>query len=141
MIREIFEGAFEAMGMTEVALIGSLLAFFMLALVIGLIVYIYTAFAIMFLAKRTKTKDAWLAWIPFVNIYLLTRIAKKEWWWTLIILFAGIMPFIGWIITLAATAYIYYFIAKRRKYPEWTCILSIIPLVNLVYIGFLAWGK
>lgn len=110
-------------------------------LFIALLMYIYQAFALMTLARRTKTKNGWLAWIPFANIYLITQIAKKEWWWTLIIIFGGFIPILGGLIVLAGMVYLFYFIAKIRRLPEWTCVLMAIPLVNLVYLGILAWGK
>lgn len=137
MVEEILAN----LGGSEAALLVGLAGFFFAAVIIGLLVYVYFAFALMTLAKRTKTELAWLAWIPIANIYLITQIAKKEWWWTLVIVFANIVPFIGSLISMAAMVYMYYFIAQRRKFPEWSCILAIIPLVNLVYLGFLAWGK
>lgn len=116
---------------------GLILVFFTLLI----LVYVYTSFALMTLAKRLKTENAWLAWIPLANVYLITQIAKKEWWWTLIMIFAGVVPFIGWLFSVGATIYMYYLIAERRKYPGWSAILMIIPFVNLIYLGFLAWGK
>ena len=62
------------------ALLGGLL---IALVVVLLIVYIYSALALMAIAKRTKTKNAWLAWIPIANIYLMTQIGGLHPAWTL----------------------------------------------------------
>ena len=125
-------------------LTGSLLAafgaFMIFALIILLAIYLYMAFALMTIANKTKTKNSWLAFIPIANIYLMTQIAGLSGWWTLAVL-AGIIPVIGSIAVLAAMAYFWWLIAEKLKRPNWWGILMIIPIVNLVIIGILAWGK
>ena len=125
-------------------LTGSLLAafgaFMIFALIIFLAIYLYMAFALMTIANKTKTKNSWLAFIPIANIYLMTQIAGLSGWWTLAVL-AGIIPVIGSIAVLAAMAYFWWLIAEKLKRPNWWGILMIIPIVNLVIIGILAWGK
>ena len=91
--------------------------------------------------KRTNTKDPWLAWIPIANIYLATQIAKVSGWFTLAILLPFI-PVIGSIASIAILAWIWWKIAEIRKRPGWWGILiALIPIVNLVLIGILAWDK
>ena len=104
-----------------------------------LAVYVYSAIALMTIAKKTKTKNPWLAWIPIANVYLLTQIAKKEWWYTLIILLAPIVPLVGGLASMAAAIWMFWRIAEMRHKPAWISLLMIIPLVNLVILGVLAW--
>src|SRR6266849_10516763 len=52
-----------------------------LALLIGLVVYVYIALAVQTIAEKTNTENAWLAWIPIANLILLLNIAKKPIWW------------------------------------------------------------
>jgi len=119
------------------ALAGAALMF---ALVVILAVYIYSALALMTIANKTKTKNSWLAFIPIANIYLMTQIAGLSGLWTLVIL-AGFIPVIGTMAVLAAMVYFWYLIAEKCKRPGWWGILFIIPIVNLVVMGILAWGK
>ena len=119
------------------ALAGTML---IVTLIIFLAVYIYAAFALMTIANKTKTKNGWLAFIPIANVYLLTQIAGLSGWWTLII-FAGIIPFLGNLAVLAAIAYFFWIISEKLKKPGWFGILMIVPIVNLVILGILAWGK
>lgn len=110
-------------------------------LLIALAIYIYTAWALMVIAHKTRTENAWLAWIPIANLYLMTQISQTPWWTFLIVLFAGLIPVVGWIISLGITAWWWWLIAERRRMPGWLGILMIIPLVNLVVIGYIAWAK
>ena len=119
------------------ALAGAALMF---ALIVVLAVYIYSALALMTIANKTKTKNSWLAFIPIANIYLMTQIAGLSGLWTLVIL-AGFIPVIGTMAVLAAMVYFWYLIAEKWKRPGWWGILFIIPIVNLVVMGILAWGK
>jgi len=118
---------------------GSMVVLFFVIFLIAL--YIYMALALSSIAKRTNTKDPWLAWIPIANIYLATQIAKVSGWFTLAILLPFI-PVIGSIASIAILAWIWWKIAEIRKRPGWWGILiAIIPVVNLVLIGILAWDK
>ena len=119
------------------ALAGAALMF---ALIIFLAIYIYMAFALMTIANKTKIKNSWLAFIPIANIYLMTQIAGLSGWWTLAIL-AGIIPVIGTLAVLTAIVYFWWLIAEKLKRPNWWGILMIVPIVNLIIVGILAWGK
>lgn len=106
----------------------------------GLIAYLYFAFALFTIANKTNTANAWLAFIPFGNIYIMTKIAGKEWWWALIVIFAGIIPVIGSLISFGAMVYLILNITKVRNKPTWVAILSVIPVLNIIGIAILAWS-
>ncbi len=115
-------------------------AFFVVWLVVILAFYVYFALALMSIAKKTKTKNAWLAWIPIANIYLMTQVGKVPAWWTLSVLLP-IIPFIGGLALAAVMIYIWWKIAEAIHRPGWWSILLIVPIVNLVIVGIMAWGK
>lgn len=115
-------------------------AFFVVWLVVILVLYAYFALALQFIAKKTKTKNAWLAWIPIANIYLMTQVGKVSAWWTLSVLLP-IIPFIGGLAMAAVMIYIWWKIAELIHRPGWWSILLILPIVNLVIVGIMAWGK
>lgn len=124
-------------GAAFLALLG---AFLMVFVVIMLVVYIYAALAVMGIAKKTKTDNGWLAFIPIANIYLMTQMAGVSGWWTLGIL-ASFVPFIGGLAVLAGMIYLWWIIAEKIKKPGWWSLLMLIPIVNLVILGIMAWGK
>src|SRR3989338_5682240 len=122
--------------------IWAIMAGFAFVFVILLIaVYVYVALALMKIANRTKTDNAWLAWIPIANVYLMTQIAKVPGWVTLAVLLP-IIPIVGSLALLVVMIWIWWKIAERRNKPGWWGILiGLIPIVNFVLIGILAWGK
>src|SRR3989344_1648586 len=132
----LFTGMFSSMS-SVAALVGILIVFMFLLM---LAIYIYTSLALMKIADRTKTKDGWLAFVPIGNIYLMTKIAKVPGWWTIGVL-SGIIPLIGGGVVLIFITYFLWRIAERLKRPGWWALLLLIPIVNFVIIGIMAWGK
>ncbi len=109
-------------------------------IVLMIAVYIFFALALMSIANKTKTKNAWLAWIPIANIYLMTQIARLNGLWTLAIL-VSIIPIVGGLVFMGVSVWWWWRIAERRNRPGWWGILMIIPIVNLIIVGLLAWQK
>ncbi len=109
-------------------------------IIVSIALYIYMALALMYMARRLKTPNAWLAWIPIANIYLVTQMAGKSGWWTLMVL-APAVPFIGGIAFAAVMVWFLWIVAEKLKFPGWTSLLTIIPVVNLIILGIWAWAK
>jgi len=101
-----------------------------LVLVLGL--YIYMSLALQTIANKTGTANAWLAWIPVVNLFLLLSIAKKPLWWFLLFL----IP----LVNLIFLVIVWMEVAKACRKPDWLGVLMIVPLVNIVLPGYLAWA-
>ncbi len=96
------------------------------------VLYVYMALALSTIAKKTNTENAWLAWIPIINIILMLNIAKKPIWW-IILCFIPLVNIVILIIVWMA-------IAEARGKPNWWGILMIVPFVNLIVPGYLAWA-
>ncbi|MEK6886753.1 MAG: hypothetical protein AABW88_02885 [Nanoarchaeota archaeon] len=111
------------------------------AAILGLIaVYIYSAFALMAIAKKTRTTPLWFAWVPILNVVLVLKMAKIKWTWVFA-LFLILIPVMGKMLIAAGIVYVWWKICKHMHKPEWYAILMIVPLVNLIVLGYLAWGK
>jgi hypothetical protein len=108
--------------------------------VLVLAVWIYQGFAMMAIAKRSKTPNGWLGFIPIANVYLLTQIGKQSGWWTLGII-AALIPVIGVIAVLALTIFLWWKACEVLKRPTWWSIMQAIPIVNLIFLGIMAWGE
>lgn len=119
----------EIYGPAVVAMIASFIALFVM-LFIALYIYMALAMMTI-AQKLKRKDIAWLAWIPIANMFLIPILAKKNWpwgfmflvpianivfgiiwtWsifeqrkypgWLSLIVLAGIIPFIGWLATLA----------------------------------------
>ena len=127
----------EVAGAGLLAMLG---AFFLVFVLIFIAFYVYMALALMTIAKKTNTKNAWLAWIPIANVYLMLKIAKLSGWWIFAILVA-VIPFIGSLAVAAGMIYVWWRIAIARGKPGWWGILMIVPIANLIIPGLLAWSK
>jgi len=130
--------AFENLGGAGV--LGFLMMMGAAMMVVGLVLYIYFAVALMAIAKKTNTPNGWLAFIPIANIYLMTQMAGMPAWLTLAFLLPFI-PFIGGLAFAVVSVYLFWKIAEKIGKPGWWSILLLIPVVNLVIIGIMAWGK
>lgn len=137
-------------------------------LFVPIAVYFYSAAALMAIAKKTRTKNAWLAWVPLANLYLMTRIGRISWWWSAALVisaaFLPVGPLIFGVVTLAPVVdsiatflmftvwmvlpylaflqiwvFLWWKIAEARSKPGWHSLLMLIPAVNLVVLGFFAW--
>lgn len=125
-------GALYAQREGEAAAIAAMGAVMLFAVVIGLAVYVYYSLALQTIAKKTNTENAWLAWIPIINIILMLNIAQKPLWWIILCL----IPLVNIVIMII----VWMAIAEARNKPSWWGILLIVPLVNIIVPGYLAWA-
>lgn len=138
----------EIMAITGFGTLGGFIAsMFIVFIILAVAVCVYQALALMNIAKRTKTKNEWLAWIPVGNLVLMANIAKMH-WRPVLLLVLVFVPFINVLAIMAlAVFYIIWLwkICEARKRPGWWAILIIIPWVGgiwmLIMLGILAWGK
>jgi len=107
-------------------------AFLLVFLLIGVAFYVYYSLALQTIAKKTNTENAWMAWIPIVNIILMLNIAKKPLWWFILCL----VPLVNLVIIII----VWMAIAEARGKPNWWGILLIVPVVNIIVPGYLAWA-
>ena len=111
------------------ALAGGVLTAFVM---IGAAVYIYMALALQTIARKTNTKNDWLAWIPIANIILHLEIARKPLWWLLLL----VIPLVNLVISIV----VWVGVAEARGKPSWWGLLMIVPGINLIVPGYLAWA-
>ena len=102
------------------------------ALLFGLAGYVYVSLALQTIATKTNTANAWLAWIPIANIFLMLSIGKKPMWWFLLFL----VPLLNIIMLII----VWMAVAEARGKPSWWGILTIVPVANLIVPGVLAWS-
>jgi hypothetical protein len=95
--------------------------------------YLYSAICMLYMARKTKTKNGWFAFVPILNNVLMIQIAQKPVWW-IILMF---VPFVNIVISVM----VMYYMVKRLGYPGWWVVLMLIPIVNLVVWGILAFSK
>ena len=125
-------------------LVALALAFMVFIAIVIVALYLYSSFAYMAIARKAKYKHPGIAWIPGVGPLIVTnRIARMHWWPFL--LFAGFMiPVIGFVAIIMLSVFQIVWLWKtfeKLKRPGWWAILCLIPIVNLVFLGIVAWSK
>ncbi len=103
-----------------------------LPIILTVLAYIYFAFCLQTIANKTNTENAWLAWIPIANIYLMTQVAGKPGWWLLLMF----IPLVNIIIAVI----LWMEIAKALNKPEWLGVAIILPVINIIVVGYLAFS-
>lgn len=131
-----------------------ILGFIVIAIVLGILLYLYLSLAFMAIGKKAKDKSSGLAWIPIVGPAIIAfRASKMHWWpWLLWILF--IIPIVNFVAMLIFGIYSLIWTWKlfeKAGKPGWWVLIGIggiIPLVGflfsiawLVLIGITAWSK
>jgi len=122
-------------------ILAALAAFALIAIFIAIALYVYTAFAWMVIAQKLQYKNAWLAWIPIANFFLLPILAKKHWAWGFVI----IVPILNFVMAIIWMWNIF----EQRKYPGYLALIpiaGIVPIIGwlatlgfMVVIGMVAW--
>lgn len=124
------------------ALIAALGVFIFLFIILAS--YLYLSFAYSAVGRRAKVKSPGLAWIPGIGPLIIAYKASKMHWWPWLLIIAMFIPVVGFIaniIFLVFTVIWHWKMFESVKRPGWFSILMLIPIVNFVIIGVVAWGK
>ncbi|MEK6936585.1 MAG: hypothetical protein AABW58_00780 [Nanoarchaeota archaeon] len=105
------------------------------------LIYVYFALSLRKLAQKTKTKEQEWAWIPILNLYLLSKIAKAPWWSFLVFFLSLFFSLVGLLVNIGISIWWGFSIAERLKKPSWLGIFMGIPILNLILLGYFAWSK
>lgn len=128
-----------------------------LLMILGLF---YVSFAILLqtIAKKQKREDSWKAWVPLLNIVLMTELSDNTWkekfgkhaGWKIIgitvMLNIGIMiPIVGAICGVAATAFqvfqLYYFFKPYTKDAGIVTVLTLFVPFYLLFKSLILTGE
>lgn len=120
-------------------------------------IYIFSAIALRKIAKRLGEENSWMAWVPFLNIYLLLKMgdisteAMIAFWVAMFIQAIPSLPgmkIVIFLLTLAGglTIQVIYVIAYMRLSEKigFNKLLGLIALTQIghpVLLGILAWGN
>jgi hypothetical protein len=114
-------------------LVGIMAAFGMFFFIIVIAFYVFVSLCLFLIAKKLNVPAPWTAWIPIVNIWTLVACAGQPAWW-LIFCFIPIVNFFVFI-------YLYMCITENLGNNKWLGLLMLVPLVNLGFLGWLAFSK
>jgi len=95
--------------------------------------YLYGSLCLYLIAKKLNVPAAWTAWIPILQIWAFFASAKQPLW--MVLLF--ILPFVNAIVGV----YLWICITENLGRNKMLGLLMLIPVVNLIFLGFLAFSK
>jgi hypothetical protein len=107
-------------------------------LLIGLALYVYSAFCFMKMADRLGVENGWFAFIPFLNLWLLTQMGDRDNTWFIIMLIGS---FCCGIVTLVMMILILMDVSEKLGFENYWGILFIIPIFNLYVLYKLAFTE
>ena len=112
--------------------------------------YVYFSYALYTIAsKRKGVEQGWLAWIPLADIFLLWELSDHSGELKMIILLVSFGSFFCLIINPLLIiipinlliARMWSEVANYQGIPRWFgAILIMIPIVNIAFIGYLAFS-
>lgn len=106
-----------------------------LGLIIGLVGYVFGSYCFQKIFQRLGMANAWLAWVPIANTWMMLRAGDQSGWWlvALLIPFVNIVGFVFLIIAFVN-------IMKKLGKSPWLMLLFIVPLVNFWLMYHLAFN-
>ena len=108
----------------------SSVAWVFITLFLGVALYLFPAFCLFTIAKKTNMENAWLAFIPFAQLVLMCQVAGKPWWW----IFLFLIP----IAQIVFYLIVCWQFAEARSKSGWVGILLIVPVAQFVAWALLA---
>jgi hypothetical protein len=129
-------------GIIESADLEVLVGFLLIILALFLIGYLYFCFTLMLTARKLDVPGSGLAFVPFVNLILMARMAGMSAWPVLLLFGIAVVPVVGALFLLAFMAFFYIWwwkIAEKRGMEGWLVLLTFVPLVGSVW-GLILWG-
>jgi hypothetical protein len=109
-----------------------------ISLIIGLAVYIFSAYTFYVIANKLGYKEkAWMAFVPIANAILLFQMAEMNPLYLLMVL----VPCVGWLILLVFVAKAWMKLSEKLGFQSWLGILAVIYPINLGVMAYLAWAE
>lgn len=107
----------------------------LIGLLFGIVAYVFGSYCFQKIYQRLGMENAWLAWVPIANNWIMYRAGDQSGWW-IVGLFIPFVNFVALIFLIIAFVNIF---QKLGKSP-WMILLFIIPIVNFWLMYHLAFS-
>jgi hypothetical protein len=109
-------------------------AFFLIIVIISVAFYLLFAACLYFIAKKLGAPAPWLAWIPLVQIWTFVVAAKGTDGQPVLWIIGLIIPIVSFFVGI----YLWMCITENMGKNKWLALLTLLPIVNLIFIVWLA---
>ena len=100
-----------------------------IALLVAL--YAFACLPMAVVARRTNDQagNAWMAFIPFVNLILMCRLARKSAHLAWLVL-ASVVPVLGWFVVVGLQCYLWIHIGRRFQRRWQAYLAAVVPFIG-----------
>lgn len=102
-------------------------------LVVSVGMYVFFSLCLYLIAKKLNVAEAWAAWIPIIQVWPFLSSAGKPCWWVILLFIPLVNIFVG--------VHLWMRIAENLGRNKWLGLLMLLPIVNFVLMGVLAFSK
>lgn len=125
---------------TDESVFGLMIAYFGVVVITGLLFYAISAFFLMKMFEKMGI-ESWKAWVPVFNYWVFLEAGGYP-GWIILLNFASIIPFVGWLGSIAATVFLvmaaYRISVGFGKSGAWAVLFF---FLSLVWMGILAFDS
>jgi Family of unknown function (DUF5684) len=104
----------------------------MKVLIVLAVLYLYGSLCLYLIARKLEVQAAWTAWIPIAQVWAFLRSAGKSLVWVLLLL----VPLVNAVVGV----YLWICITENLGKNKWLGLLMMIPIVNFIFLGILAFS-
>jgi hypothetical protein len=106
-------------------------------LVLIVAVYALSAYPLYRIAKSTSDRggDAYMAWIPILNLILMCRIGGVN-PWTALVLLLSVVPLLGSLVTFVYTLVLWVKIGQRFNRTGLAVLAGLLPILGAWFFAF-----
>ena len=105
----------------------------MFILLFALIAYVFFSFCMYKVFKKAGRQDAWAAFVPIYNTYVMYEVAGRPGWWA----FLGFIPIVGGVAALVTVIMGTIDLAKSYgKSGGFAALMIIVPVVGWPMLAF-----
>lgn len=103
--------------------------FLLFMLFFWVVFYVFFSFCLMKIFQKANRKDAWAAWIPVYNSWVMFEVAGRPGWWAI----ASFIPIVGLVLSIIAMIDL----AKSfGKGGGFAALLILLPVIGMPILAF-----
>ncbi|MDX6593725.1 MAG: hypothetical protein QOJ13_2921 [Gaiellales bacterium] len=101
------------------------------------IFYVIAAYPLFRVAKLSsdRSDEAWMAWVPIANVFLMCRLARVS-QWSLLIMLVTWIPVLGWFVSFGYFLFLWVKIGERFGRTGLGVVAGLIPLIGAWIFAF-----
>lgn len=119
--------------MLYAALLPIFAGFIVVILAVLAVLFLFFSLCLFLIAKKLEVSAAWTAWVPLLSLWAFVASARKSGWWIVLLFIPVVNFFVG--------IYLWMCICENLGRNKMLGLLMLLPLVNLVWLGILAFSR